>query len=52
LVGARKVQWTAVALWIAGIACYHLCAQFAPAWGAALPSLALTFVLARLTARS
>jgi nucleobase:cation symporter-1, NCS1 family len=51
LVGARKVQWTAVGLWIAGIACYHLCAQFAPAWGSALPSLALTFVLARLTAR-
>jgi putative hydroxymethylpyrimidine transporter CytX len=52
LVGARKVDWTAVALWIAGIACYHLCAQFTPAWGSALPSLALTFVLARLTARS
>ncbi|MEY4345335.1 MAG: hypothetical protein RL032_1167 [Pseudomonadota bacterium] len=52
LIGARKVQWTAVGLWIAGIACYHLCAQFAPAWGSALPSLALTFVLARLTARS
>ena len=52
LIGARKVQWTAVGLWIAGIACYHLCAQFAPAWGSALPSLALTFVLARLTARN
>jgi putative hydroxymethylpyrimidine transporter CytX len=52
MVGARKVQWTAVALWIAGIACYHLCAQLAPAWGSALPSLALTFVLARLTSRS
>jgi nucleobase:cation symporter-1, NCS1 family len=52
LVGARKVQWTAVGLWITGIACYHLCAKFAPAWGSALPSLALTFVLARLTARS
>ncbi|MFM1979485.1 MAG: hypothetical protein RLZ68_750 [Pseudomonadota bacterium] len=52
LVGARKVQWTAVGLWIAGIACYHLCANLAPAWGAALPSLALTFVLARLTAKN
>jgi purine-cytosine permease-like protein len=52
MVGARKVQWVAVALWIAGIACYHVCAQWAPAWGSALPSLALTFVLARLTARS
>jgi nucleobase:cation symporter-1, NCS1 family len=52
LIGARKVQWTAVGLWIAGIACYHLCANLAPAWGAALPSLALTFVLARLTAKN
>ena len=34
----------------AGIACYHLlCAQVVPGWGAALPPLALTFTLARLT---
>ena len=49
LVGERRVNWSAVAIWLAGVACYHLCAQLAPGWGAALPTLALTFVLARLT---
>jgi putative hydroxymethylpyrimidine transporter CytX len=47
LVSERKVNGTAVAIWFAGIACYHLCAQLAPALGAALPALVLTFVLAR-----
>jgi len=45
----RKVDWIASALWIAGIATYHLLAQWAPQWGSALPTLAFTFVLAWLT---
>ena len=45
----RKVDTTAVAIWLLGIACYHLMAQLAPGWGAALPTLALTFLLARLS---
>ncbi len=49
LVDERSVNPGAVAIWFAGIACYHLCAQLLPAWGAALPTLALTFTLARLT---
>ncbi len=49
LMTARKVNPSAVAIWLLGIACYHLFAQLAPSWGAALPTLALTFVLARLT---
>jgi nucleobase:cation symporter-1, NCS1 family len=49
LVTERKVNTSAVLIWLAGVACYHLCAQLAPSWGAALPTLALTFVLARLT---
>lgn len=49
LVAERKVNASAVAIWLLGIACYHLCAKFAPDWGAALPTLVLTFVLARLT---
>ncbi|MDB5885966.1 MAG: hypothetical protein JWR74_2137 [Polaromonas sp.] len=49
LVTAKKVNNSAVAIWLLGIACYHLCAQFFPVWGAALPTLVLTFVLARLT---
>jgi hypothetical protein len=32
-----------------GIACYHLLAKYAPQWGSALPTLAVTFVLAWLT---
>ena len=49
LVTERPVNISAVAIWLTGIASYHLCAQLAPQWGAALPALALTFSLARLT---
>ncbi|MEO7886219.1 MAG: allantoin permease, partial [Polaromonas sp.] len=49
LVTQRKVNTSAVAIWLLGIACYHLCAKLAPDWGSALPTLVLTFVLARLT---
>ncbi|MBW8722903.1 MAG: cytosine permease, partial [Polaromonas sp.] len=49
LVTERKVNASAVAIWVLGIACYHLCAQLAPEWGAALPTLVLTFALARIT---
>lgn len=45
----RRVAWSAAALWLLGIATYHACAQWAPQFGSALPTLALTFVLARLT---
>ena len=38
----RKINTSAVVIW-------HLCAQLVPQWGAALPTLLLTFVLARLT---
>ena len=47
--GAKKVNLSAVLIWLLGVACYHLCAKFAPDWGSALPTLALTFVLARAT---
>ena len=49
LMTKRKVNTSAVAIWLLGVACYHLCAQLAPSWGAALPTLALTFLLARFT---
>ena len=49
LVTERDVNYSAVVIWLSGIACYHLCAQLLPGWGAALPTLALTFALARLT---
>ena len=49
LTAAKKVERLPVALWIAGIAVYHLCRVQAPSLGAALPSLALTFALALLT---
>lgn len=49
LVGSSRVNLGAVAIWILGVATYHLCSNLAPQWGAALPSLALTFVLAWLT---
>ena len=49
LVTERQVNYSAVLIWFTGVVCYHLFADLAPSWGAALPTLALTFVLARLT---
>lgn len=49
LVTERNVNYSAVVIWLSGIACYHLCTQLLPFLGAALPTLVLTFVLARLT---
>lgn len=46
---ARSVDWSAAALWVAGIATYHLIKAYAPDLGSALPTLALTFVLAAAT---
>lgn len=46
LVAQHRVNLSAVVIWLLGVACYHLLAQFAPNWGAALPTLALTFLLA------
>jgi putative hydroxymethylpyrimidine transporter CytX len=50
--GSQRVDWTAAGLWLAGIAVYHLLAKFAPQWGSALPTLAITLVLAWLTSES
>jgi hypothetical protein len=46
---AAGVHGLPVALWLAGIACYHLLPRALPALGAALPTLALCFALAYLT---
>ncbi|MDO9165403.1 MAG: cytosine permease [Rhodoferax sp.] len=45
----RKVDFTAALLWLAGVATYHALAKWAPQWGSALPTLALTFTLAWLS---
>jgi len=47
--GARRIAPGAAAIWLGGIAVYHACGQWAPQFGSALPTLALTFVLAWLT---
>jgi len=49
LVGERRINYSAVLIWFSGVICYHLCAQLAPQWGAAIPTLILTFLFARLT---
>ncbi|MES2412828.1 MAG: cytosine permease [Pseudomonadota bacterium] len=49
LVDERKVNYSAVLIWFVGVVCYHVCAQLLPFLGAALPTLVLTFVLARFT---
>ena len=48
-VGARRVDLAAAAIWIAGVAVYHVCARWAPQFGSALPALAVTFALAWIT---
>ncbi len=49
MVGSTGVNGGAVAIWLLGVATFHLSAQLTPQFGAALPTLALTFVLAWLT---
>jgi len=48
----RRVDLASAALWLLGIAFYHGLAQWAPGFGSALPTLALTFVLALATRRA
>lgn len=45
----KTIDFSAAALWILGIACFHSVAKWAPQLGSALPTLALTFALAWLT---
>jgi purine-cytosine permease-like protein len=45
------VRWAPAAVWLIGIGVYHGLAQWAPELGSALPTLALTFVLARVAVR-
>lgn len=49
LARAGSVHTLPVALWLAGIACYHLLPRVAPGMGSALPTLALCFALAFAT---
>ena len=49
LATARKVHGVPVAIWLAGIAVYHLAPKVLPDAGSALPALAFSFVLAWAT---
>ena len=48
-VSQRQIDPLAAALWLAGIAIYHLLGQYAPQFGSALPTLATVFIAAWLT---
>ncbi|MCL4185289.1 MAG: allantoin permease, partial [Burkholderiaceae bacterium] len=48
-VGATTVNRGAVAIWVLGVATFHLLPQVSTQLGSALPTLALTFALARLS---
>jgi len=52
LTQARQAHAVPIALWLGGIAFYHLVPQVLPALGSALPTLALCFVLAYATRAS
>ena len=51
LTQAGKAHAAPIAIWLAGVAFYHLVPTFAPALGSALPTLALSFALAWATRR-
>jgi purine-cytosine permease-like protein len=46
---SHKIDISAAAAWLAGVAVFHACAQLAPQWGSALPSLIVTLILGWLT---
>ncbi|HMO48597.1 MAG TPA: cytosine permease [Rubrivivax sp.] len=48
----RQWRWAPTLLWLLGIATFHAGAQWWPAWGSALPSLALTLGLGTLLRRA
>ena len=52
MVTERPVNYSAVLIWFSGVVFYHAMANLAPAWGAAIPTLVLTFVLAKLMSDS
>ena len=52
LVTERPVNYSAVLIWFSGVVFYHVMSKYAPAWGAAIPTLVLTFVLAKLMSDS
>ena len=52
LVTERAVNYSAVLIWFSGVVFYHLMSNLAPAWGAAIPTLVVTFVLAKLMSDS
>jgi len=45
----RTIDWGAACSWLAGIALYQAISQWAAQWGAALPTLLATFMLAWLS---
>ena len=49
---AAALVVTPAAIWLLGIVLYHLLAPWAPQFGSALPTLAATFVLGALSART
>ena len=49
LQAARGIHAVPVAIWVGGIACFHLLPRLWPQAGASLPTLAVCFVLAYLT---
>lgn len=52
LTQARQAHTTPIAIWLGGIAFYHLIPQVTPVLGSALPTLALCFALAYATRAS
>jgi len=48
----NSIDWSAAVLWGGGIVVYNAISQWAPGWGAALPTLLVTIALAKWSAKS
>ena len=49
--GLPKIDVVAASLWLLGIGLFHALTAWAPQWGATLPTLAVTMVVARVSRR-
>lgn len=45
----QRFHLGAALIWVVGVAVFHACAQLAPQWGSAIPSLLVTYALAAFT---
>ena len=46
---SQRIHLGAALIWLVGVVVFHACAQLAPQWGSAIPSVLVTYALAAFT---